>query len=201
MLGGMGEIGGWGKRENLRDVDRDVRCNELRWQRWPLRPTVIVSVGPSALTRKTITYLVSWVRIKVSLKLGQCVNPVWKFPFHVWIPLYCSERMSEWSMSLKKVDGWKWSLLRPGEWTALWLDEWGWHHRSDWCRQGKSGEVKGHKRWWWSAQLPNVQSGEQVSVSDASWPAGRGQTNEVAVMRVKQLLTLLKLHIKLKTHI
>ena len=44
--------------------------------------------------------------------------------------------------------------------------------QSDWCRQLKSGGVKGHKRWW-PEQLPNIQSMELVSVSDATWPTGR----------------------------
>lgn len=40
--------------------------------------------------------------------------------------------------------------------------------QSDWFCQWKSGEVKGHKRWW-PAQLPNILSVKQVSVSDATW--------------------------------
>lgn len=39
--------------------------------------------------------------------------------------------------------------------------------QSDWCRQWKSGEVKGYKRRW-PAQLPNILSTKQVSVSDAT---------------------------------
>lgn len=41
--------------------------------------------------------------------------------------------------------------------------------QSDWCCNWKSGEVKGHKRWW-PEQLPNILSIKQVSVSDATWP-------------------------------
>lgn len=45
--------------------------------------------------------------------------------------------------------------------------------QSDWCCQWKSGEVKGHKRWW-PEQLPNILSVKQVPVSDATWPVETG---------------------------